>query len=421
MSRTANTPGYSHWYLFLLSPFLTAILAVWSYKASWAKNIIWAFIVFFGFTFGTASESSTGSKTSDVFRYTNELAEMHKKNLTFPQIQKLYKNNDDIDILRLTLAIGVSRFTDSSKILLGIYGLIFGFFFSRNIWFVLERLEGVIKPLTILLLIVFFLINPIWNINGFRFYTATNVFIYGLLPYFFEKKKKGLFISLFSFLIHFSFIIPIGVLLLYLLAGNRPLIYFALFIASIVTSEIDIKSVNTWVDANAPKAMSERTSGYRSEDEVKRFRQGAQSKEQPVNWYATFYFKALNWSVMAFLIYLFFKRKVLLQLNPRFLNMLSFSLLIWTLANIMSSLPSGIRFSTVAALTTFPLIVFYVHYNYREKNLKQIARYLVPLLLLFVIVSIRNGFYFLSINTFLGNPVIALFADYIFPLNDLIK
>src|SRR6187399_1549775 len=99
MSKTTVNTGYSHWYLYLLSPFLAGVLALKNYRASWAKNILWAFIVFFGFTFGAANEISGAS---DIFRYTAEIEKMYKVNLSFNDIKKLYSENKDIDVLKLT-------------------------------------------------------------------------------------------------------------------------------------------------------------------------------------------------------------------------------------------------------------------------------------------------------------------------------
>ena len=107
----------NHWYLFLLSPFITGILAVKNYRSPWAKNIIWAFVVFYGFTFGTAQETSTGNKIADIARYSNELKDLYQQDLSFEQIVKLYRDNEDIDIVRLTLAIAISRVSDNQQIL----------------------------------------------------------------------------------------------------------------------------------------------------------------------------------------------------------------------------------------------------------------------------------------------------------------
>ena len=412
-----------HWYLFLAFPFLSGILAVKNYRASWAKNIIWAFVVFFGFTFGISEETSTGNGPADINRYVDEMKGLYEKDLSFTDIINLYKKNEDIDILRLTLAIGVSRVTNSHTVLTAVYGLIFGFFFSRNLWFVLDRMREKIKPVALLLLITYALVDPIWNINGFRFYTAIQIFIYGLLPFLFGGKKKSIIISSLSFLVHFSFLLPIGVLILYALLGNRTVIYFIFFLTSIVTSSINIGALNEVIDENAPETLADRTAGYRDEDRVENFREGTGFADTSNTiWYAIYYSKALYWSLMAFLIALFFKRKTIEQQNNnRLLNGLSFALLFWGVANIMSSLPSGGRFLDVAALSALPLLILYVQNQPNEKYLSQKVLLASPALLFFIIVSIRIGFYTLSVNTFLGNPIIVLLIDYNIALNDLIK
>ena len=421
MSKTTVNTDYSHWYLYLISPFLAGLVALKNYRTSWAKNVLLAFIVFFGFTFGTAKEIS-GSASSDIFRYTEEVKTLYKINLSFDQIKKLYRENKDIDVLRLTIAIGLSRFTDNAKILTAIYGLIFGFFFTRNIWFILDRLEGKIKVVSLLLLISFFLVCPFWYINGFRFYTATLVFIYGLLPFLFEGNKRGIFFSSLSFLVHFSFLLPIAVLWTYVLLGNRTIIYFAFFLASIVSSEINIKAINTFIEARAPKAISERTSSYREDRQVKDFRSGKGKFDVTKgSLHALFYLKALRWSLVAFLVFLFFKRKTLVKMNKGLLNGLAFAILFWGVANFMSSIPSGSRYITIASLAALPVVIFYYHYQYEDKYFKKLVLLALPALALFMIVAMREGFYFLTINTIIGNPLVAMFADYDFVLNDWIK
>ena len=418
MAAAAINNNYSHWYLFLLSPFIAGIIAIKNYKSRWAKNILWAFIVFYGFTLGISKETNN---RADITRHIQQLKTMYHKNLSFKQVAELYKNNKDIDVAQLTIAIGLSRVTDYGPVLTAVYGLIFGFFFSRNVWYMLDRLQGKIKPGTILLLISFILVNPFWNINGFRFFTATHIFIYGLLPFVFEGKKKGMLISALSFLVHFSFILPITVVCLYFVLGNRTLIYFAFFIGSVLVSAIEIGPFNAFVEANAPAALSERTANYRKEWYVNDFRTGVDAYNQQSSWHAVYYMKALNWTLTGFLIFLFFKRKVLELLNKRLKNSLCFTLLMWGFANVLSSLPSGGRYIIIAYLSALPLIIIYVHYLYEDKLLNRLLRVATPFLLLFTIVAAREGFYTLTLNTFVGNPIVAIFANDSFPLNDLIK
>jgi hypothetical protein len=87
----------------------------------------------------------------------------------------------------------------------------------------------------------------------------------------------------------------------------------------------------------------------------------------------------------------------------------------------MSSLPSGVRFLIIASMSVMPLIIFYVHYKQKDKMLVKLNYLAIPALVLFIIVSIRMGFYSLSVNTLVGNPIVAIFTDYNFDLNDFIK
>ena len=411
-----------HWYLFLLFPFLAGVVAIKNYKASWAKNIIWAFIVFYGFTISISNESSKNDKTADTNRYAMQVKDLYKTDLKFQDVVKLYQDNEDIDILKLTIAIVISRVTDSPQVLAGVFGLIFGFFFSRNIWFVIERINGKMKPVVLLLLIAYVLVDPFWNINGFRFHTATQVFIYGLLPFIFEGKKKGIFTSALSILVHFSFMLPLGILILYSFFGNRTMIYFIFFLASIVNSGINIEALNNFISENVPGAVADRTATYRNEEKVDEFRSGIEDPDAtPVNWYMRLYTMALQWPLIVFLSILFFKRKKMALVNKRFMSSLSFTLLFFGVANIMASLPSGGRFLAIAALSALPLIIFYIQDIPNEKYLTNKVMIASPALLLFIIVSIRIGFLTISVNALLGNPLVTLFTDYNIALDDLIK
>jgi len=425
MPKATNSTDLSHWYLFFIFPVLAGFNALKYFRAPWAKNIIWAFVVFYGFTIGISNEkSSEDGGTADIFRYAEKISDFNKLELSISKIQTLYIENDDVDILNLTLAIGISRFTDSMQVMAAIYGFIFGFFFTRNMWYVLERISGKIQPALLILIAAFFLVNPIWNLGGFRFWTAAHIFIYGILPFLFEGKKGGLLVSVLSILVHFSFMLPVAVLLLYLILGNRTVIFFAFFLASIFVSEIKITAFNTFIEENTSEKFAKRTSGYRSEEAVEQFRQAGEEDEAEgpqISWHARYYVKALTWSLMAFLFFLFFKRKVLQQLHPAFLNSLSFTLLFWGFANIMSSIPSGGRFLTVAALSAFPLIIFYLQSQPKETGITNLLRITMPALLLYIIVAARIGFYSFSLNTILGNPLIELFMDTQISLNDIIK
>lgn len=391
------------------------MLAFRNYKSSWGKNILWVFIAFYGFSFAIGVESHD----SDIVRYVSELKKLHSKDMTMAGALNYYKQSGEIDIVRTTIAISLSRITDSQAILTLVFGSIFGFFFSRNIWYVFRRLEGRLQPITILLLATFFLLIPIWEFNNFRMWTAAHVFIYGLLPYLFEGKKKGILISICSVLIHFSFIVPIGVLLGYLLLGNRLVFYFIFFIATFFISEIDLRLFNDAIETYTPEIFQERTASYRAETRVESFR------DKPFfsrNWYAVLYGPALKWSVVSFLVVLFWKGRTFLIENKSWLSLFSFTLLLYGVTNLLSSLPSGGRYFSIANMLALALIILYVQNRKYDVVMKRLIFFTTPALLLYVIVSFRVGLYSMSATAVLGNPVVALFlAGENISLNDVMK
>ena len=390
--------------IFFIWPLLSVILAFKDYKSSWGKNIFWAFVAFYGMSFAIGAES----QNSDIVRYVAEVEYLHGMQMSLGDAVDYYRESGEVDILRTFIAITVSRFTDNQAILTLIYGLIFGFFYSRNLWYILGRLKGNIRPVTVLLFICFFLVIPMWNITTFRMWTAAHIFIYGALPYLFEKKSRGLIIASLSILVHFSFIIPVAVLYAYSLFGNRLMLYFIFFIATFFVAEINLNVFNNLVESYAPEIVQERTSGYRGEQYVESYREEGDNGKV---WYAEWYNRALRWAVVGFLVFIFIRGRTFFAENTLWLRLFSFILLFYGVANLLSSLPSGGRYISIVNMLALALIILYMQ-NVEEKAVVQTSGFVAaPLLLLFIIVSVRMALYSLSATAVFGNPVISLFFN----------
>jgi hypothetical protein len=390
--------------IFLLWPFLAMVSAFQNYREGWAKNIFWAFCVFYGFVYAIGAETAN----SDIVRYVARLEMIHAMNLNFQEGVEYFFQTIEIDVLNTFISVSLAFFTDSQVVLTIVYGTIFGFFFSRNIWYILERLEGRLLVITTVLLVCFFLINPIWNITGFRMWTAAHIFIYGLLPYLFENKKYGLWVSASSILVHFSFMVPVMLLFAYMVFGNRMVFYFSFFFITIFISEINIETFNNAIESYAPEVLQERTDSYRTDSQVEGFRSG--EGDENLNWYVVWYGKLFGWSVQGFLILMFITGREYFREHPAWMNLFCFTLLFYGAANLLSSLPSGGRFITVVQLCALSLIILYVQNIKREKWMKRFIYFALPGLLLFIVVGIRKAIYTVSVSAILGNPVIGMFT-----------
>jgi hypothetical protein len=402
--------------LFLIWPLLSVISALQNYREPWAKNIIWIFTAFYGFCYAIGAENDS----ADIVRYISSYQSLYGVSISFVGFFVYLAESGQIDILKNVIALILSRFTDSQVALTTIYGVIFGYFLSRNIWYLLDRLEGKLKLTTILLLACFFLVNPIWFITGFRMWTAGHIFIFGLLPFLFEGKKSGLWISAASILVHFSFIVPVGILLAYVFMGNRALIYFSFFVATFFISEIDIAAFNQIVESYAPEIVQEETAGYRNEQYVEQYREG--ESRQQLNWYVLWYGKAIKWSIVGFLVMLFIKGKKALESNRGLMSLYSFTLLFYGVCNLLSSLPSGGRFLNIANLCALAVVILYIQNREQEVAMERFVWLVTPALMLYILVAIRIGIYSISATAILGNPLIAFFlsGDHL-SLNDVMR
>ena len=79
MAIKANSEKKYSVILFLIWPFLALIYAAKNYKASWSKNIIWFFVIFYGFTL---TIHNVGEEISDANRYRDKFIEMAGKETT---------------------------------------------------------------------------------------------------------------------------------------------------------------------------------------------------------------------------------------------------------------------------------------------------------------------------------------------------
>ena len=68
MEQYNSKEGFYSAILFLIWPLLALALAFRNYRSSWAKNMLWAFVAFYGFCFAIGAENEGG----DIVRYVDE-------------------------------------------------------------------------------------------------------------------------------------------------------------------------------------------------------------------------------------------------------------------------------------------------------------------------------------------------------------
>ncbi len=406
--------------LFLMSPFLAMIVSVRYAKQKWSKNIFLLFCVFFGYTMVVISTGTDGG--SDSVRYKNWFIALAKENVSNDNFfELLYSGgesdeNSYLDVIQPLVSFIVSRLTDNYHFLFAAFALIYGYFYSRNVWYLLERIKSGQSFLITLFIAAFILICPIWSINGFRFWTAAQIFLYGAIPYLVEGRKRNLLVASLSILAHFTFILPVAVLFFYVFLGNKKMLLFAFFIITSFIQEFNVGNVNTALKS-LPAVFQGKVKTYASDENDDEAVIIAQ------NWYIKYNGLFLKIICYAFVIAFYYRGDAVFRKNRSLLNLFCFTMLFYGFANIANLLPQGVRFYNIGNLLAFFLIIYYI-VNYKKTGgriLNQLSLAVVPLLLIIIIVSVRKGMEFLGIFTILGNPIFVPFFEYDMPLINLIK
>lgn len=346
------------------------------------------------------------------------LVQMAQSEITLSNLFSFFYSPEtgELDIVQSLLIFLVSRLTSDHRILYAIFGLFFGFFYTRNVWLLITKTGKANNIFSGLLLTGYIIAVTIWDINGFRFYTAVHVFLYGLLPYFLQNDKKKLWASVFAILIHWSFVLPFIVFLLYILLKNRPRVYFAFFIVSTFITILEFQEIRILFENYAPAIIQESRSGYLNES----YREGVTENLMATNWYVRGHLEGMKWFVFAAVSILFFKGTAKLRKQPELFNLFNFALLFYSVFNVFNVVPSVVRFITIGNILF--LSVFFLSVQLLENPFPKILRLAgIPVLILFIIVRIRIGFDYTGILLFIGNPIISVLLENQSPIIDIVK
>lgn len=398
--------------LFLLSPFIGLIQAFKHHREEWAKNSIWLFVVFYGFTMFRPVEM-------DANRYVEKLIFLYNSPLNWTTFLENFYSDDGstVDLYQPLVTYFMALFTQNGNLLFAVFGFVFGYFYSRNIWLLLNIAKNKRMDMTLWVLVfAFSSIIGFWELNGVRMWTAAHIFFYGAFLFIIEGKKKGMMIAASSILVHFSFVLPVSILVFYhFVKVPWKLLYFA-FIASFFVSELNVQAIGDVLGNYAPEFLIPKVKGYTNDEYIETL-----STETPVaNWYVLYYLKAVGWVIFIMFSSIYFSSLATVKANKAFSKFFGFALLFLTIGNLMSLIPSGGRYLTIARIFAMAtLFLFYVWYD--NRYYRKYLSFLSPLLIFFIVVSIRISFETMTFITVLANPIIAVFVDLPVPLISLLK
>ena len=404
----------------ILWPFGALVSALKNWRQPWAMNVFWVVCIYLGAIQIYHPEGTILGDGADGGRYVLQLIEMHNGSRgLLEQIAYNFAESYSMDYYQIILTWIVSIFTDNGHVLFACFAAVFGFFYSRNMWYVLNRITSIENKTILVFVFLLFLTCPIWAINGVRMWTAAHIFTYALLPYLWEGDKRRLYWLIAVPFVHFSYLYFVLLSVVFVLLPERIIIrsrifkwgLISLFSVSLITGAVKIDSVVNMLEQYSPDSYQDRIETYTSESSFERVSKG---REQ-LNWYVTASSNISFWASNILLLVLALKSTE----NDKSRRLLYYCLLISAIANIAKHIPSGGRFLIIAHLITFSLIIWQL--CERNDLFNKVAAICAIPLLITIVFTVRMGFDYYGISLLCGNFFTALLWDNNVPLINLIK
>lgn len=408
-------------FLTLVFPFGGLIYTLSHWRESWAKNTFWLACIYLGAVLVYWPEGSLLGEGADGGRYVLDLMDMYGSSITLSQILGQYQiDAHTMDLYQPLMTYFVSRYTDNGHVLFAAFAVVFGFFYSRNIWYILEQLPGKRLGNLFILVTLYFLISPITNINGVRMWTALHVFVYGMMPYILKRDKSKLLWVIFAPLFHFSFLYVSIFALVYFLLPYRLktrsytflIIAYALFLVSLFVNSLNLDVANDMLVEYSPESYEGRIEGYVNQG----YLDANKAQLALNNWYVRLSGSITHWSYNLLLLLMLPCIKRNFKNKHAIMHLYVFALLVGSFANITALIPSGGRFQLLSQMFKVPLILLVAMNIPKNDMFHKYINFALIVLLLPMIFETRKLFDYFSITALVGNFITVFFWENNTPL-----
>lgn len=412
--------------LTLVFPFGGLIYTLSHWRESWAKNTFWLACIYLGAVLIYLPEGAVIGEGADGGRYVLDLIEMYGSSITVKDILGQYQiDAHTMDLYQPLMTYFISRYTDNGHVLFAAFAVVFGFFYSRNIWYILEKLPNKRLGNLFILVTLYFLISPITNINGVRMWTALHVFVYGMMPYILERDKSKLLWVILAPLFHFSFLYVSIFALVFVLLPYRLktrsytflIIAYALCLVSLFVNSLNLDVASDMLAEYSPESYESRIEGYVTQD----YLDANNALLALNNWYVRLSGSITHWSYNLLLLLMLPCIKRNFKNEDAIMHLYVFSLLIASFANITALIPSGGRFQLLSQMFKVPLILLVAMNIPQKEAFRKCISIALIALLVPVIFEFRKLFDYFSITAFVGNFITVFFWENNVPIIDFVK
>ena len=355
--------------LFFLNPFLSAIVSLKNIRDGVSHRILYLWFLVFGIGFCAMNEAA------DSFRYVEEF--MIESQYTWGryllEVKEWATFESNIkDIYTLTVNVLVGKFTSNYHWTYLIYAAVFGFFYIKSLKIFLKHQMVKKEIVFYALLFMFCYSNPIFNINGVRFWTAAWIGVYVALNLFVERKYRMIPLLILMPLVHGSSVIWVVIMLAAIILSRFQKVTIGLYLASSFVSAVSYLNILNDYSYMLPQFMQNQIWSY-TESEMALERMAGISQYGAA--YADFLIALPGYFQILLSILLILNRKEINQ-NKEAGILMTVTLALAAITNFLSGIPSMGRFQ--AFVIPFLVIVWSMNHDILKKYDRYF--YAVPIL-----------------------------------------
>lgn len=376
--------------LYTINPLMSLILA---FRTGNYKIIRIVMTLFIGFSGTCIYYMGDNQRYRDKFFKLNQLVP------SWDQFASgFYNDAGKLDVYVHFIIYFLSLFTANEKILFGIFGLIFGYFFSSNLILILNYSDYNNNKLRIILIYIlsFCFIYPFWSgLNAVRFPLATHLFFWSYVMFLKKNDYRYLFGIFMSVFIHFSYIYFCLIIFIFIflrIYNYQKLLYIYFAVSFIPVFEFEV--IKSAITVYLPNFYESKVDDYTSDHFI------LERTQISENWSI---FKILSENLLLYitpiLISVIYFSREKSQFSKILNNILSLILFLYGTTNYISSIPSIERFYMPIFMFSFLLFAHFLG-KYGANLFFKIAT--VPLFFI-LIFDIRKGLDFITPNHIIGN------------------
>lgn len=383
--------------LFIIWPFGAFLFALSNYSRKESHIIIMLFTGLFGYSMIAESAGL------DIHRVLGlaEIYAAYSSSQIVEVVTGLYGPDPDnaVDIYKDLVAFIVSRFTSNGNFLFMVFGLIYGWIYTKSINGLISFENGK-NIFTIILLLSFSVAFGLDQLAGVRFATAAYVLFFGIFNFLKTNKKNYLFIASLSLLIHFAYLSVLVVFMLFLLINRRNRIIYSILIFSFIAAGFFQGTINQIISYL----------GGSIEERAKLYTQ-LEAAEQRLIWYVALRENLMT--IYAFIFILFTKiRRIKLNENPLSDKLLHFSLLLLALSNFTNHIQhAGYRYNFVFVMFFMSYVFIFYNANKGNKLINILSLMAIPFFLLQFLYVARSVLFYSSPMLYIGNIFMIFFQE----------